>query len=150
MLSAAAYTNYQKAQNDLSNVIISNQSANTTDLYNNWSNAKIALQVAQNNLPLANTSIDIQAYYQKVRETSQLQDKLIVAQDNASVHPDDAALAQKVTDLQVAVQASQTKQNDLQAGLSAETINLVRCLSEIYPPMIPPPLISSALSLPIR
>jgi HlyD family secretion protein len=127
---AAAYTNYQLAQNDLSNVIISNQNANTSDLYTNWLDSKTALQAARNKLPLANASIDIQAYYQAMRETSQLQAELKVAQDNASVLPDDIALTQKVTDLQAALQDSQSKQSDLQAGMSAETIDLVSSLSE--------------------
>jgi multidrug efflux pump subunit AcrA (membrane-fusion protein) len=127
---AAAYTNYQQAQNDLSNAIISNQNANTLNSYSGWLNTKTGLQTAQNNLPLANASIDIQAYFQAVQDTSQLQAHLKVAQDNASVHPDDVALAKKFTDLQAAVQASQTKQNDLQAGLSGDTVNLVSALSE--------------------
>jgi HlyD family secretion protein len=91
---------------------------------------KTALQAARNKLPLANASIDIQAYYQAMRETSQLQAELKVAQDNASVLPDDIALTQKVTDLQAALQDSQSKQSDLQAGMSAETIDLVSSLSE--------------------
>jgi multidrug efflux pump subunit AcrA (membrane-fusion protein) len=127
---ASAYTNYQQAQNDLSNAIISNQNANTSNLYTNWLVTKTALQAAQNNLPLANASIDIQAYYQAVRDTSQLQAELKVAQDSASVLPDNVALAQKVTDLQAAVQESQTKLNELQAGLSAETVDQVSSLSE--------------------
>jgi HlyD family secretion protein len=126
---AAAYINYQQAQNDLSNAIISNQQANTLNLYTNWWDTKATLQDAQNNLPLANASIDIQAYYQAVRDTSQLQAELKVAQDNASVHPDDVALSQKATDLKAAVQDSQTEQNDLQAGLSTETVDLVSSLS---------------------
>ena len=127
---ASAYTKYQQAQNELSNAIISNQNANTVNLYNNWWDAKTALQDAQNNLPLANASIDIQAYYQAVRDLNQLQTQLKVAEDNASILPDDVALTQKVTDLQAAVQESQTKQNELQAGLSAETVDLASSLSE--------------------
>ena len=127
---ASAYTNYQQAQNDLSNAIISNQNANTLSLYTNWWDTKSALQDAQNNLPLANASIDIQAYYQVVRDLSQLQAELKVAEDNASILPDNVALTQKVTDLQAAVQESQTKQNELQAGLLAQTVDLVSSLSE--------------------
>ena len=127
---ATAYTNYQQAQNNLSNVIISNQSANSPNLYNNWWDTKTALQSAQNNMPLANTSIDVQAYYQAVRDTSQLQAEQMVAQNSASVHPDDVALAQKVSDLQNAVQESQTKRNNLQAGLSAEAVGLISNLSD--------------------
>src|SRR4030065_1844260 len=66
---ATAYTNYQQAQNNLSNAIINNQSANTPNLYTSWWDTKTALQAAQNNLPLANASIEIQAYYQAVRDT---------------------------------------------------------------------------------
>jgi multidrug efflux pump subunit AcrA (membrane-fusion protein) len=127
---ATAYTNYQQAQNNLSNAIISNQNANTVNFYTNWWDTKTALQAMQNNLPLANASIDAQAYYQAVRDTSQLQAELKTAQDNASARPDDAALAQKVTDLQVALADSQTKQNNLQTGLAADTVNLVSSLSE--------------------
>jgi multidrug efflux pump subunit AcrA (membrane-fusion protein) len=79
---------------------------------------------------LANASIDVQAYYQALRTTSQLQDALTVAQASASAHPEDTALAQKVADLQVAVQDSLTKQTNLQAGLSSETIELVSTLSD--------------------
>jgi multidrug efflux pump subunit AcrA (membrane-fusion protein) len=127
---AIAYTNYQQAQNDLSNTIINNQNANNLDIYSGWLDTKTSLQGAQNNLPLANASIDIQAYYQAVRDTSQLQAELKVAQDNASLRPDDTALAQKVTDLQAAMQASQTKQNDLQAGLPSGSVDLVSALSK--------------------
>jgi multidrug efflux pump subunit AcrA (membrane-fusion protein) len=127
---ATAYTNYQQAQNDLSNAIINNQNANTSNLYSSWLDTKTSLQAAQNNLPLANASIDIQAYYQAVRDTSQVQAELKVAQDNASLHPDNVTLAQKVTDLQTAVQESQTKQNDLQAGLPVGTADLINSLSE--------------------
>lgn len=127
---ATAYTNYQQAQNDLSNAIINNQSANSSNLYTSWWDSKTALQAAQNNLPLANGSIDVQASYQAVRDTSQLQAELKVAQDSASLHPDDVTLAQKVADLQTAMQESQTRQNDLQAGLSADTVGLVNTLSD--------------------
>ena len=127
---ATAYTNYQQAQNNLSNAIISNQSANTPNLYTSWWDTKTALQAAQNNLPLANASIDIQAYYQAVRDTSQLQAELKVALESASVRSDDVALAQKVADLQTAVQDSQTSQNDLQRGLSADTVDQVNILTD--------------------
>jgi multidrug efflux pump subunit AcrA (membrane-fusion protein) len=127
---AATYTSYQQAQNDLTNAIITNQNANDLTLYNNWMITKTALDAARNNLPLANASIDVQAYYQAVRATSQLQDALMVAQDSASAHPEDVPLAQKVTDLQIAVQDSLTKQNNLQAGLSSDTTDLVNTLSD--------------------
>jgi multidrug efflux pump subunit AcrA (membrane-fusion protein) len=126
---SSAYTNCQQAEAALSNAIISNQSASDSGLYSNWLDSKTALDTAQNNLPLANASIDIQAYYQAVRETSQLQAQLIATEQNASIHPADTAQAQKVTDLQTAVQDSQTKENDLQAGLSANTVQLVQTLS---------------------
>lgn len=126
---AAAYTSYQQEQTNLSNAIITNQNANDLTLYATWMNAKIELDAARNNLPLANTSIDVQAYYQAVRTTSQLQDALTVAQGNASAHPEDVLLAQKVADLQSAVQGSLTKQNNIQAGLSSETTDLVNSLS---------------------
>jgi multidrug efflux pump subunit AcrA (membrane-fusion protein) len=127
---AAAYTSYQQAQTSLTNAIITNQNANDLTLYNDWFNTKTALDVARNNMPLANASIDVQAYYQALRTTSQLQDALTVAQASASAHPEDTALAQKVADLQVAVQDSLTKQTNLQAGLSSETIELVSTLSD--------------------
>jgi RND family efflux transporter MFP subunit len=124
------YTNYQQAQAALSNAIISNQSAAETSLYSNWLESKTALDSAQNNLPLANASIDVQAYYQAVRETSQLQNALTTAEDNASLHPNDTVIAQKVSDLKSAVSDSQTKENNLQAGLSPEVVTLVNNLSE--------------------
>jgi len=127
---AAAYTSYQQAQTSLTNAIITNQNANDLTLYNDWFNTKTALDIARNNMPLANASIDVQAYYQAVRSTSQLQDALIMAQDSASAHPEYTALAQKVVDLQVAVQDSLTKQTNLQAGLPADTVDLVTTLSD--------------------
>ncbi len=127
---AAAYTNYQQAQTSLSNAIITNQNANDLTLYNDWFTTKSSLDAARNSLPLANASIDVQAYFQTVRATSQLQDALTVAQESASAHPDDTALAQKVADLQIAVQDSLTKQNNLQAGLPSATIDLVSTLSD--------------------
>jgi multidrug efflux pump subunit AcrA (membrane-fusion protein) len=125
-----AYTNYQQAQTALSNAIISNQSATDPKLYHNWLESKAALDSAQNKLPLANASIDVQAYYQEVRDTSQLQAQLTAAGDNASIHTTDTALAQKVADLQTAVQESQTKENDLQAGLSSTMVELANTLSD--------------------
>jgi multidrug efflux pump subunit AcrA (membrane-fusion protein) len=127
---AAAYTSYQQAQTNLTNAIITNQNANDLALYNDWFNTKTSLDAARNNMPLANASIDVQAYYQTVRATSQLQDALTVAQDSASAHPEDTALAQKVADLQIAVQDSLTKQNNLQAGLTSDTIDSVSTLSD--------------------
>jgi len=127
---AAAYTSYQQAQSNLTNAIITNQNANDLTLYNEWFNTKTSLDAARNNNPLANASIDVQAYYQTLRATSQLQDALTVAQDSASAHPEDTALAQKVADLQIAVQDSLTKQNILQAGLPSDTIGLVSTLSD--------------------
>ena len=127
---SSAYTNYQQAQAALSNAIISNQTASDASLYSNWLDSKTALDTAQNNMPLANSSIDVQAYYQAVRETSQLQDELTAVGNNASIHPTDTTLAQKVADLQTAVQESQTKQNDLQAGLAPNIIELVNTLSD--------------------
>jgi multidrug efflux pump subunit AcrA (membrane-fusion protein) len=127
---SSAYTNYQQAEVALSNAIISNQTASDATFYNSWLDSKAALDTAQNNLPLANASIDIQAYYQAVRETSQLQAQLVTTEQNASNHPDDTALAQKVIDLQAAVQASQNKDNDLQAGLPSSTVDLANTLSQ--------------------
>jgi multidrug efflux pump subunit AcrA (membrane-fusion protein) len=127
---AAAYANYQQAQTSLTNEIITNQSANDVILYNDWFTTKTALDAARNDMPLANASIDIQAYFQAVRTISQLQDGLAVAQENASAHPEDSTLAQKVSDLEVAVQDNLTKQEDLQAGLPSDTVALVNTLSE--------------------
>jgi multidrug efflux pump subunit AcrA (membrane-fusion protein) len=125
-----AYTNYQQAQVALSSAIISNQTATEASLYSHWLESKSALDAAQNSLPLANSSIDIQAYYQAVRDTSQLQAQLTAVADNASLHPTDTALAQKVADLQTAVQDSQTKQTDLQAGMSSSFVDLANALSD--------------------
>jgi multidrug efflux pump subunit AcrA (membrane-fusion protein) len=127
---AAAYTAYQQAQNSLSNAIITNQNANDSVVYNDWFNMKTALDAAQNNLPLANASIDVQAYYQAVRASSLLQDELSKAQNNASAFPDDTLLAQKVADLEKAVQDSLTKQNSLQLSLTSATSDLVITLSD--------------------
>lgn len=127
---AAAYTNYQQAQNDMANAIITNQNANDLNRYSDWFDNKTALDIALNNMPLANSSIDVQAYYQAVRATSQLQDELAVAQANASTHPGDVLLSQKVADLQIAVQNSLSKQNEIQFGLSSDTTDLVNTLSD--------------------
>jgi HlyD family secretion protein len=127
---AAAYTNYQQAQNNMTNAIITNQNANDLSIYNDWLKNKTALDIAQNNLPLANSSIDVQAYYQAVRATSQLQDELTVAKDNASTDPGNVLLFQKVTDLQIAVQNSLSRQNKIQVGLSSGTTDLVKNLSD--------------------
>jgi multidrug efflux pump subunit AcrA (membrane-fusion protein) len=127
---AAAYTNYQQAQTNLTNAIITNQNANDLTLYNDWLDTKTVLDAARNIMPLANTSIDVQAYYQAVRATSQLQEALTDAQESASAHPEDALLAQKVADLQIALQDSITKQNNLKAGLSLDTIDRVNALSD--------------------
>jgi RND family efflux transporter MFP subunit len=124
-----AYTGYQQAQAALSNAIISNQGAADSTLYNNWLDSKTALDNAQNNLPLANASIDVQSYYQAVRDTSQLQNTLTVAEDNAALHPTDSVIAQKVIDLKSAVSDSQAKESSLQAGLSADVVTLVNDLS---------------------
>jgi multidrug efflux pump subunit AcrA (membrane-fusion protein) len=124
-----AYTNYQQAQAALSNAIISNQGATDSTLYNNWLDSKTALDSAQNNLPLANASIDVQSYYQAVRDTSQLQNSLTVAEDNAALHPNDSVVAQKVTDLKSAVSDSQVKESSLQSGLSSDVVTLVNDLS---------------------
>lgn len=127
---SAAYTSYQQAQNNLTNAIITNQSANELTMYNNWFSAKTALDAARNNLPLANASIDVQAYYQAVRKTSQLKDELAVAQASAGANPEDILLAQKVADLQVAVQDSLAKQNTYQSELDSITTELVNSLSD--------------------
>ena len=126
---STAYTNYQQAQNALTNAIISNQTAAESALYNTWLDSKKALDTAQNDLPLANASIDVQAFYQAVRDTSLLQDQLTTAESNAGIHPTDTALAQKVTDLKKTVQDNQTKQDNLQAALSPSVVDLVTTLS---------------------
>jgi multidrug efflux pump subunit AcrA (membrane-fusion protein) len=128
-LLSTAYSNYQQAQNALTNAIISNQTASDSALYSTWLNSKNALDSAQNNQPLANASIDVQAFYQAVRDTSQLQAQLTTAESNASIHPSDSALAQKVIDLKKTLQDNQTKQDNLQAGLSSSAVDLVNTLS---------------------
>jgi HlyD family secretion protein len=127
---ASTYTSYQQVQNNLTNAIITNQNANDMTLYNNWMTTKTDLDTARNNLPLANASIDVQAYYQAVRATSQLQNALTMVQGSASAHPEDVLLAQKVADLKIAMQDSLTKQNNLQAALSSDTTDLVNTLSD--------------------
>ncbi len=127
---AAAYTGYQQAQNDLTNAIITNQNANDPTLYTDWLSTKTALDAARNDLPLANASIDVQAYYQAVRATSQLQAELTSAKTSASAHPTDAMQAQKVADLETAVQASLVKQNNLKASVALNTSQQVVTLSD--------------------
>jgi HlyD family secretion protein len=127
---AAAYSGYQQAQTSLTNAIITNQSANEVNIYNDWFSTKAGLDVARNNLPLANASIDIQAYYQAVRATRQLQEALTLAQESSNSHPDDPTLTQKVADLQFAMQDNLARQNDLEAKLSSETVDLVSELSD--------------------
>ena len=127
---SAAYTSYQQAQNNLTNAIITNQNANELTMYNNWVSAKTALDAARNNLPLANASIDVQAYYQAVRKTSQLKDELAVAQASAGANPENILLAQKVADLQIAVQDGLAKQNKYQSELDSVTTELVNSLSD--------------------
>ncbi len=125
-----AYTSYQQAQAALSNAIISNQKASDSSLYTAWLDSKNSLDIAQNDLPLANASIDIQAYFQAVRDTSLLQDELTAAQANQSAHPYDPVLAQKVASMQAAVKDSQSNQDNLQASLQANMIDLANTLSE--------------------
>jgi multidrug efflux pump subunit AcrA (membrane-fusion protein) len=127
---SAIYSNYQQAQNNLDNAIITNQKANQTSIYNNWMNAKNTVNDAQNNSPLANASIDIQAYYQAVRKTSQLQEELTITKTSAGAHPEDAMLAQKVVDLEAAVQESLLREDKLQTGQPADLIGPVDNLSD--------------------
>jgi multidrug efflux pump subunit AcrA (membrane-fusion protein) len=126
---ALAYTAYQQAQNNLTNAIIINKNSNDITLYKDWFTGKTSLEAARNQLPLANASIDIQAFYQSVRSTQQLQEDLAVEKTIASNHPEDELLAQKVADLEVALQESLAKQNGLQSGLAPGTANLVLNLS---------------------
>ena len=127
---SAAYTNYQQAQNNLTNAIITNKDANEVNKYNDWFTTKTALDLARNALPLANAPIDIQAYYQAVHNTSQLQVELTLEKGMASNHPEDALLAKKVTDMEAAVQESLTKQNNLEVGLTSDTIGSIKTLSD--------------------
>jgi len=127
---SAAYNTYQQAQSNLSSAIIGNSTASAVSNYDNWTAAKKALDSAQNSLPLANAPITVQEYYQVVRDTGALNDALTAAQNNASLHPADATLEQKVSDLQAALQASQTRQDYLQTAVDSTTINLVIDLSD--------------------
>lgn len=126
---SSAYTSFQQAQSALSNAIMNNQTASNSTLYNNWLASKKALDTAQNNLPMANSSIDVQSYYQAVMDTDALQAELTAAQKNASNHPTDTIMAQKVTDLQTAVKNSQTTEASVQAGLSSQQVQLVNTLA---------------------
>jgi RND family efflux transporter MFP subunit len=65
-----------------------------------------------------------------VRDTSALSDALTDAQNNAKLHPDNTTLAQKVTDLQAALQTNQTAQNNLQTSVDSTTAALVIALSD--------------------
>jgi multidrug efflux pump subunit AcrA (membrane-fusion protein) len=127
---SAAYNTYQQAQATLSSAIFANQTASDKANYSNWLATKTDLVSAQNSLPLANAPITVQEYFQAVRDTSTLLDELTAAQTNASLHPDDATLAQKVSDLQAALQANQTLQNNLQANVDSTTAGLVIALSD--------------------
>jgi multidrug efflux pump subunit AcrA (membrane-fusion protein) len=127
---AAAQTKFQQAQNDLSNAIITNQNANDKNSYDEWLASKTALDIARNALPLVNTSIDVQAFYQAVRESSQLQEDLAAAQANTDQQPDDSLFAERVTALESSLQGSVSRQNSLQSGLDTSTIELVKNLSD--------------------
>ena len=125
---STAYNSFAQAQAALSNAIITNQTASDVTLYNNWLSGKNDLNNAQNKMPLATASIDAQAYYQAVRDSNALKDGLSVAEKNTSIHPNDTILAQKVASLKIAVQNSQTNEKNLQAGLSADVVQLVDTL----------------------
>lgn len=127
---SAAYSTYQQAQANLSSAIIANQTSSDKTNYSNWLATKTDLVSAQNSLPLANAPITVQEYFQAVRDTSTLLDELTAAQNNASLHPDDATLAQKVSNLQAALQANQTTQNNLQTSVDSTTGGLVIALSD--------------------
>jgi RND family efflux transporter MFP subunit len=127
---AVTYTAFQQAQNDMTNAVITNQNANDKQLYDDWFTAKTNLEAARNQLPLANASIDVQAFYQSVRTTRQLQEQLAVEEIIASSHPEDALVAKKVADLETALQDSQDKQNGLQSGLASDMAGLVLNLSD--------------------
>jgi multidrug efflux pump subunit AcrA (membrane-fusion protein) len=127
---SSAYTSFQQAQTALSNEIISNQTASSSALYNDWLASKSALDKAQNNMPLANTSIEVQAYYQAVQQADALQAELTSAQNNANLNPTDTVLAQKVSDLQAALQTSQTNAANQEAGLSSQDAQLVNTLAD--------------------
>jgi RND family efflux transporter MFP subunit len=127
---AAAYTNYQQAQNNLNNAIVTNQNATDTSIYNDWTDTKTSLVAAQNNSPLANMSIDIQAYYQEIRTSSQLQDELTRIGDTASAQPGDIQLTQKVSDLEAVLQESLSKQGNLQPSLPSDITERVNTLAD--------------------
>jgi RND family efflux transporter MFP subunit len=127
---SAAYNTYQQAQANLSSAIIGNSTASDKTNYNDWLAAKTDLLSAQNSLPLANAPITVQEYFQAVRDTSALSDALTDAQNNAKLHPDNTTLAQKVTDLQAALQTNQTAQNNLQTSVDSTTAALVIALSD--------------------
>jgi RND family efflux transporter MFP subunit len=126
---STAYTNFQQAQLALSNAIISNQTASASTLYSDWLTSKNALDKAQNAMPLANYSIEVQAYYQAVQQSDTLQSELTTAESNASLHPTDTILAQKVSDLQAALQTSQANATSQQASLSSQDVQLVNTLA---------------------
>ncbi len=127
---SSAYTSFQQAQSALSNAIINNQSASSPTLYNNWQSSKSALDNAQNNMTLANASITEQAYFQAVQNTSALQAQLTAAQANSKLHPTDTIMAQKVTDLQAALQTSQSNEASLKAGVASQDVQLIQTLSD--------------------
>ncbi len=126
---AAAHANYQQAINNLANTVITNQDANDDAHYNDWLAAKTSLDAARNDLPLANASIDIQAYFQAVREGSRLEEELKGTQANLAAQPGDTLLAQKVSALETSLQDNLSRQNSLQTGLPADTVGLVKTLS---------------------
>jgi multidrug efflux pump subunit AcrA (membrane-fusion protein) len=123
------YNSFQQAQAALSNAIITNQAASDPKLYETWLTSKNDLNTAQNKMPLANAPIDVQIYYQTVRDTNALKEELSAAQNNASLHPTDPVLTQKVASLQTAVQNSQTNEKNLQAGLSSDVVQLINTLA---------------------
>lgn len=127
---SAAYTGYQQAQFALSSAIAGSSTASEAANYKSWQEAKASLDAAQNKMPLANTPITVQEYYQAVRDTSALLAGLAAAQANAALHPEDTTLAQKVSDLKAAVEASQATQDSLQVNVDSATAGLVITLSD--------------------
>jgi HlyD family secretion protein len=116
---ASAFTSWQQAQNTLSMQLGLFQASGNSSLYNAWYYNDITLVAAQNELPLANASIDVQAYYQAALTSAQLAIQLANAQALATANPGQSLLAQRVSDLHQALTDSQSTQATLKAVLTS-------------------------------
>jgi multidrug efflux pump subunit AcrA (membrane-fusion protein) len=125
---ATASSTWMSSQTALNNTFSTRAASGDSNLYNTWDVSRAMLVDAESVFPLVNASIDVQAYYVAAYNTANLDLQLKSAQQASSLHSTDTLLAQKVTDLQAAVQASQTQQDSLAAGIAKDTVDKVTTL----------------------